>query len=139
MDAVNGERPVTRGCVDLRIPEYQLAFGYPDGSSFVVAGRFTGCAELLVGSGRRARALPPLRTFVEHLRTQLAEATPPDQSVTAADLDCAQPPSDSAASSRRPTSTSRCSASACPSVPPRREPVAIPPDDLTTLVRSMQV
>jgi hypothetical protein len=135
--AVNGERPVRRGCVDLRIPEYQLAFGYPDGSRFVVAGRFTGCAELLVGSGRRARAMPPLRTFVEALRTQLAATTPPEQSVGADDLDCAQQPS------RVPVfpPTDLDVAALCfglPDRPDRAHQVTIPDDDLTTLVRSMQ-
>ena len=137
VDAVNGERPVKRGCVDLRIPEYQLAFGYPDGSRFVVAGRFTGCAELLVGSGRRARARPPLRTFVETLRTQLATATPPEQSTSADDLDCAQQPS--VVPVFPPTDLDV--AALCfglPDRPTRANQVAIPPDDLTTLVRSMQ-
>jgi hypothetical protein len=89
--AVNGQPLARKGCVDLRIPEYQLAFGYPDGSRFVVAGRFTRCAELLVGSARRAKAGPPLQTFVESLRAQRSTATPPEQGVVAADLDCAQP------------------------------------------------
>ena len=87
---VNDQPVVTRGCADRRLPTYQLAFGYPDGSTFVVAGRFTGCAELLVGSGRRAKAGPPLRTFVDSLVAQRATATPPDRATDPADLDCAQ-------------------------------------------------
>ncbi len=87
---VNDLPVVTRGCADRRLPTYQLAFGYPDGSSFVVAGRFTGCAELLVGSGRRAKAGPPLRTFVDSLVAQRATATPPDRAIDPADLDCVQ-------------------------------------------------
>ncbi|RHW28876.1 hypothetical protein D0Z08_03270 [Nocardioides immobilis] len=87
---VNDQPVVTRGCADRRLPTYQLAFGYPDGSTFVVAGRFTGCAEVLVGSGRRAKAGPPLRTFVDSLVAQRATAAPPDRAIDPADLDCAQ-------------------------------------------------
>lgn len=137
VDAVNGERPVDRRCVDRRVPEYQLAFGYPDGTSFVVAGRFTGCAELLVGSVRRARARPPLRTFIEELRTQQAAATPPDQSVGTEDLDCAQQPSQVPVFP--PTDLTVAVLCFGPAErPARANKVPIPPVDLTTLVRSMQ-
>jgi hypothetical protein len=91
VEKVNGQPAVSRGCADQQLPTYQLAFGYPDGTSFVVAGRFTGCAELLVGSGRRAKAGPPLRAFVDGLLAQRASSTPPDRTADPADLDCAQP------------------------------------------------
>ncbi len=137
-EAVNDQRLVQRGCVDLRIPNYQLAFGYPDGSTFVVAGRFTGCAELLVGSAQRARAKPALNAFIEGIRTQLASTTPPEPTVATDDLDCAQP---------RPTyvrvfpPTDLATAVLCfglLSRPAQAHLVAIPPEDLTILVRSMQ-
>jgi|GEM_PF-5595213 len=87
---VNEQRVESRGCADRRLPTYQLAFGYPDGSRFVVAGRFTGCGELLVGSARRAGAGPPLRAFVDLLVAQRESATPPAGAADPADLDCAQ-------------------------------------------------
>lgn len=135
--AINAQPVVTRRCADLRVPEVQLAFGYPDGSRFVVAGRFSGCAELLVGSVRRAKARPVVRMFGELLRTQLADATPPEPEVTADDLDCAQP---------APTvavfpPTDLAVAALCFGVvdrPGSAGKVAIPAADLTVLVRSMQ-
>ena len=35
-------------------PGYRIAFGYDDGSSFVVSGQLYGCHTLVVGSGYRA-------------------------------------------------------------------------------------
>lgn len=85
------EQPVeARGCADRRLPTYQLSFGYPDGARFVVAGRFTGCAELLVGSGRRAKAGPPLRAFVDLLVAQRETASPPDGAGDPGGPECAQ-------------------------------------------------
>lgn len=75
--AVNDQPVVTRNCADRQLPAYQLAFGYPDGTRFVVAGRFTLCGELLVGSVRRARAQPALRTFGDLLWAQREELDPP--------------------------------------------------------------
>ncbi|MEZ0579472.1 hypothetical protein [Nocardioides sp. MH1] len=92
VQAVNDQPVVTRHCSDRQLPTYQLAFGYPDGTSFVVAGRYTECGELLVGSARRARAAPVLDRFVRALKTQRAGLPRPSSSVRAADLDCAQPP-----------------------------------------------
>lgn len=89
VDAVNDQPVVERPCADHQLPTYQLAFGYPDGTRFVVAGRFTGCAELLVGSARRGKAQPPLRTFVDLLLAQRSGVEPPAP-VDPADLDCAQ-------------------------------------------------
>jgi hypothetical protein len=139
VSAVNDQPLVERGCVDRRIPEYNLAFGYPDGSRFVVAGRFTRCAELLVGSARRAKAAPPLRTFVEGLRTQRSAATPPAQTVTPADLDCGRPPSNLPSPVALPTDLAV--AVVCfgrPEQPGQANRVEIPSDDLTTLVASMR-
>ncbi len=137
--AVNDQPLARKGCVELRIPEYQLAFGYPDGSRFVVAGRFTECAELLVGSARRAKAGPPLRTFVELLRTQRADATPPDTTVEPADLDCGRPPSTLPSAVALPTDLAvavLCFGEVRD--PGRARRVEISSEDLTVLTRSMQ-
>jgi hypothetical protein len=138
VSAVNDQRPVKRGCVDLRIPEYQLAFGYPDGSRFVVAGRFTSCGELLVGSGRRAKAKPALRAFVESIGAQRATATPPDP-IDPAALDCAQPRELWTWPLADPTGLAI--AALCignPQRPSRARLVPIPPEDLETLTASMR-
>ncbi|WP_183099083.1 hypothetical protein [Nocardioides pelophilus] len=137
--AVNDQPLVTRNCVDRRIPEYQLAFGYPDGSRFVVAGRFTACGELLVGSARRAKAGPALRTFVQLLLDQRATATPPDLAPDPADLDCAQPRELRTWPLADPTGLTV--AALCvgdPQQPGRARLVPIPPDDLETLTASMR-
>lgn len=141
VSVVNEQRLVDRpSCVDLRLPTYQLAFGYPDGSRFVIAGRFTGCAELLVGSGRRADAQPPLRTFLRLLRDQRAGATPPDLTIDPATLSCAQPREDRTGPLGQPTElTVGVLCVGHPQHPDRSvRRVTIPPDDLATLVTSMR-
>lgn len=136
---VNDQPVVTRGCADRRLPTYQLAFGYPDGSTFVVAGRFTGCAELLVGSGRRAKAGPPLRTFVDSLVAQRASAVPPDRAIDPADLDCAREQEDRTFPLGEPTGlTVAVLCLGNPEQPARARRVMISPDQLATLVESMR-
>ena len=135
---VNAQPVVTRGCADRRLPTYQLAFGYPDGSTFVVAGRFTGCAELLVGSARRAKAEPPLNAFVDGLLAQREAATPPDRSPKPASLDCAQPHQDWTGGLVDPTGlTVAVLCFGPPRHPERARRVAVPPADLRTLTASM--
>lgn len=92
VQSVNDQKVATRGCADHQLPAYQLAFGYPDGTSFVVSGRFTLCAELLVGSARRAHAHPPLDRFIEVLRQQRETASPPSKPADLDRIGCAQPP-----------------------------------------------
>ena len=136
--AVNEQPLAKRDCIDRRVPEYQLAFGYPDGSRYVVAGRFTACAELLVGSARRAKAGPALRTFVESIVAQRATATPPDP-VDPASLDCAQERELWTYPLADPTGLTV--AALChgdPQHPGRGRPVPIPSDDLETLTASMR-
>jgi len=136
--AVNDQPLAKRNCVDRRIPEYQLAFGYPDGSRFVVAGRFTACGELLVGSARRAKAAPPLRAFVESIGAQRATATPPD-AIDPATLDCAQPRELWTWPLADPTGLAV--AALCvgnPQHPGSARSVPIPSDDLQTLTASME-
>ena len=119
VSAVNDQPVAKRGCVDRRIPEYNLAFGYPDGTTFTVAGRFTGCAELLVGSARRAKAGPPLETFVESLRDAAGDGHAAGRRWIRPTLDCAQPREllDLAARATRPGWRSPCSASVRPQQP----------------------
>lgn len=139
LTAVNDQPLATRNCVDRRIPEYQLAFGYPDGSRFVVAGRFTACGELLVGSARRAKAGPALRSFVQLLLDQRSTATPPDLATDPTDLDCAQPRELRTWPLADPTGLAV--AALCvgdPQQPGRARLVPIPPDDLETLTASMR-
>lgn len=138
VDAANDQPLVKRGCADLQLPSYQLAFGYPDGTRFVVAGRFTGCGELIVGSARRRAAGPVLRTFVDRLREQRADATPPPQPVDVDDLDCGRPPSNLPSVLALPTDLAigvLCFGR--PDHPGKAERVEIPADDLTVLTRSM--
>lgn len=137
--AVNDQRSVSRGCVDRQLPTYQLAFGYPDGSRFVVAGRFTGCAELLVGSGRRAKAGPPLRTFVDLLQAQRTTLTPPDRMFGPASLDCAQPEEEWTWPLGDPTGlTVAVLCVGQPERPGAARRATIPPGDLEVLVESMR-
>lgn len=138
--AVNDQPLVSRRCADRQLPTYQLAFGYPDGSTFVVAGRFTRCAELLVGSARRARAKPALDAFVRLLLEQRSTTRPPSgAAVDAADLDCRQPREDWTRSLGDPTGLTV--AALCfgrwRDPGPRTRRVVIPPDDLRVLVASM--
>lgn len=135
--AVNGQRVTGRSCADLKLPTYQLAFGYPDGSTFVVAGRFTGCGELLVGSGRRAQAGPPLRAFIDRLLQQRESATPPDRAGQDS-LDCAQPREDRTWPLGDPTGlTVAVVCSGDPEHPGRARQVRVPSADLATLADSM--
>lgn len=139
VDAVNGQRLVSRRCADLQTPTYRLAFGYPDGSRFVVAGRFTGCGELLVGSGRRAKAGPPLRAFVDGLRAQRATTAPPDLGIAPDDLDCARPARTSTPVARPTDLTVAVLCFGRRDRPEEAHRLAVPPDDLTILTRSMGV
>jgi len=79
VDVVNA-LPVqgNQACTDELGPGYRLAFGYPDGSRFVVVGRFYGCDNVVVGSVYRDDPQVPLDTFIELLRAQRATQTPPD-------------------------------------------------------------
>lgn len=55
---------------------YRIAFGYADGSTFVVSGKLYGCRELVVGSGYRAHAEIPWGRFTQLLRAQRETAEP---------------------------------------------------------------
>lgn len=133
--AVNGQQVTTRNCADRQLPSYQLAFGYPDGSSFVVAGRFTGCGELLVGSARRARSGPALHRFVDLLTEQRSTQTPPD-AVAADSIDCAQPRSDASWPLGDPVGLTV--AVLCFDGPGQPRRVEIRPADLRALVASIR-
>lgn len=137
-DAVNGQPLAVRNCADRQLPTYQLAFGYPDGSSFTVAGRFTGCGELLVGSARRAKAGPALHEFVGLLVEQRSILPPPGRTVDPADIDCAQPREDWTWPLADPTGLTvgvLCVGDV--QRPERARRATVPPDDLDTLVASI--
>ncbi len=91
VDTVNSLPDGVRGaCTDELGPGYRLAFGYPDGTRFLVVGRFYGCANVVVGSGYRDDPQVPLDTFIELLRAQRTNLTPPGLKTTARALDCGQ-------------------------------------------------
>lgn len=141
VQAVNDQMVVTRGCADRQLPVYQLAFGYPDGTDFVVTGRFTGCGELLVGSTRRAHAQPALDRFVRLLSTQRATSSPPaGAAVDPGDLSCKQPSQHWTRELGDPTGLTV--AILCfgnwREPGPRTRRVVIGARDLATLVRSMR-
>ncbi|KAA1421209.1 hypothetical protein F0U44_02540 [Nocardioides humilatus] len=139
VQAVNGQRLVKRGCADHQLPAYQLAFGYPDGTTFVVAGRFTYCAELLVGSARRARAKPALDRFVRVLLDQRQASSPPARAVDARDIGCEQPSPEWTSQLARPVDL--IVAVLCygdPEHPEQAHRLVIRPGDLEILVASMR-
>lgn len=87
--AVNRQPATDRpGCVRRWAPTYRMAFGYPDGSRFLVSGSMTSCSRLVAGSGWRADPYPPLRTFVHRLFDQRATAEPPGPDLRPAELSC---------------------------------------------------
>jgi hypothetical protein len=67
-------------------PGYRIAFGYDDGSTFVVSGRLYGCQSVVVGSGYRTSPEAAQAAFLELLDAQ--QAAIGDES-DAADLACA--------------------------------------------------
>lgn len=69
---------------------YRIVFGYDDGREFVVSGRLAGCRDLVVGSGYRADGVAPWEAFIDLLREQRDELTPPPGlEADPVDLDCA--------------------------------------------------
>lgn len=138
LDAVNEQPTVDRPCADHQLPTYQLAFGYPDGTGFTVAGRFSGCGELLVGSARRAKAGPALRTFVDRLVAQRSTTRPPSGGVEAASLDCGQPQEEWTWPLAAPADlTVAVLCVGRPGQPEQARRVTIPARDLAILVDSM--
>ena len=55
-------------------PGYRIAFGYDDGSSFVVSGQLYGCHTLVVGSGYRANPEAAQAAFLGLLAEQQRDA-----------------------------------------------------------------
>lgn len=89
VDAINDLPRQRHGaCTDEGPVGYRLVFGYPDGTSFVAAGWFTGCGYNVVGSGYRSDPEVPLDTFIELLRAQREASLPPALVVEPEDLDC---------------------------------------------------
>jgi hypothetical protein len=66
-------------------PGYRIAFGYDDGSTFVVSGRLYGCQSVVVGSGYRTSPEAAQAAFLELLDAQQQEAdgASPDDAATA--------------------------------------------------------
>ncbi len=69
-------------------PGFRIAFGYPDGSSFVVSGELYGCRTMVVGNGYRVDPQAPLDTFVDLLRAQRGGRLPGAAIADPEDLDC---------------------------------------------------
>ena len=68
-------------------PGYRIAFGYPDGSTFVVSGLLYGCQTLTLGSGYRADPEAAKDAFTTRLLAQ-REASDPPAATDAAAPDC---------------------------------------------------
>jgi hypothetical protein len=68
-------------------PGYRMAFGYDDGSTFVISGRLYGCQTLVVGSGYRARPEAAQAAFLDLLEAQGSDSEPSDEA-DAPDLTC---------------------------------------------------
>lgn len=49
---------------------YRIAFGYPDGSQFIVSGQRYGCRPIVVGSTTRSGSDHPWIAFIDALRSQ---------------------------------------------------------------------
>lgn len=77
VDAVNGLPEGESACTDEGLVGYRLVFGYPDGSTYPVAGVFSGCGYVVAGSGYRDDPEVPLETFVGLLREQRATQSAP--------------------------------------------------------------
>ncbi|KAA1421211.1 hypothetical protein F0U44_02550 [Nocardioides humilatus] len=78
VDVVNGlPEQDSQACTDELGPGYRLAFGYPDGSTFLAVGQFYGCQKVIVGSAYRTNPQLPLDTFIDLLHAQRATQTPP--------------------------------------------------------------
>jgi hypothetical protein len=58
-------------------PGFRIAFGYDDGSTFVVSGKLYGCHTLVVGSGYRAGPEAAQDALVTRLQSQREESEPP--------------------------------------------------------------
>ncbi len=70
-------------------PGYRIAFGYDDGSSFVVSGQLYGCHTLVVGSGYRADPEAAQAAFLGLLDEQQRDADGETSAdAAAADLAC---------------------------------------------------
>lgn len=76
-------------------PGYRIAFGYDDGSTFVVSGQLYGCRTLVVGSGYRADPEAAQAAFLALLEEQ-GGAEEPSQ-IEPGDLTCEEPATATAA------------------------------------------
>lgn len=72
-------------------PGYRIAFGYDDGSTFVISGKLYGCRTLVVGSTYRAGPEAVQAAFLELLDDQQATEGGSSEEADAPDLSCTKP------------------------------------------------
>lgn len=140
--AVNQQPPVgpPGHCARQSGPTYRMAFGYPDGSRFVVAGTLARCSPLVVGNGWRADSSPPLQTFIRRLRAQRSTRQPPGPTTAPGRLTCGQR-SDYAWTWPLHQPNDLASAILCygqPNHPRLARRVTVPPRQLSVLIASMR-
>lgn len=72
VDEINAleEAPEHQMCTMDLGPGFRIAFGYDDGSTFVVSGQLYGCRTLVVGSGERADADAAQKAYVDLLEAK---------------------------------------------------------------------
>lgn len=72
VEAINAlaDAPEHQMCTMDLGPGFRIAFGYGDGSTFVVSGELYGCRTLVVGSGYRADAAAAQEAYLDLLEAQ---------------------------------------------------------------------
>jgi hypothetical protein len=107
---VNGlpTAPAEQMCTQELGPGYRIAFGYDDGSQFVVSGQLYGCRSVVVGSTTRTGADEPWDRFAELLRAQRDAAEPPAEPTLADDACTTSAPSSAVAGAEDLTVAALC-------------------------------
>lgn len=129
LDAYPASGPNTACTMDLG-PGYQIVFGYPDGSTVVVAGELYGCHTVTIGDDDFRSDPEALWARYSALLRQQRDASKPPATTPAADLSCNPQPSPVGRAAEI-TEAVYCSDGPGPAVP-------IPAADLAVLVADMQ-
>jgi hypothetical protein len=118
-----------------------MAFGYDDGSTFVVSGQLYGCRTLVVGRSYRADAEAPWTEFIRLLREQRDDLGEPETAVDPGRLDCRTATLDGPGFSPVADPTSLAAAVLCVTAMDgdqiQQASVPIPADDLAVLVEDI--